>query len=108
MAFNLADYLDTAKTRIDQWVRDFDQIGYDPAPLTVEQVKALKIGSVCYIVSKAGVRLGMLAGRTERTSSEWRKALCGDASICFVGSGPDSKFKVKNLNKTFALFRAVQ
>lgn len=107
MAFDLASYLDTAKTRIDQWVRDWNHADYNPTPLSVEQVKDLKIGSVCYIVSDHGTSLVMLAGYTEKRSPEWDKPLCGDAVLLFVGTGLDRRCKVKNVNKTYALLRTI-
>lgn len=107
MAFDLAGYLDTAKARIDQWVRDWNQVGYDPTPLSVEQVKELKIGSVCYIVSESGVSPVMLAGYTEKVSPEWDKPLCGNAQLLFVGTGLDRRCKIKNINKTYALLKAL-
>ena len=107
MAFELTSYLEEAKQKINEWVRDDNHVPFDPTPLSVEQIKTMKIGTPCYLISRAGIRIGMYSGGTERSSDEWDKPGCGDATIILSGGSMDCRCKVKNANKTYVLLKAI-
>lgn len=76
---------------------------FDPEPLSLEQIKNLKFGNVCYIASQAGVEMAMVIGYTEKKSDLWQT---NEATITFATTGYSRTYKLKNANKSYELYRA--
>jgi hypothetical protein len=68
-------------------------------PLTQDKIMELKPGSVCYIISNAGLRLAMFSYHDKGKDGDNKVAFC-------VGSGVD-KYKIKNAGKTYNLYKAI-
>ena len=68
------------------------------APMTKDEVENLKVGTICYIFSPAGVRLGMFSYHDKKG--------CENHKLAFYVHGGTDTYKVKNVGKTYNLYRA--
>ena len=69
-------------------------------PMEVEEVKALRIGTACYVISTGYPmpRLMMFLGCAE---------VRGNAGFTFCGDKGEYKYKAYNLGKTYNVFRTM-
>ncbi len=80
-------------------------IGYPDSPkipMNVEEIKALRIGTACYIISTGypAPRLMMFLGYFE-------KGIKGEAGFIFCGDKGEYKYKAYNAGKTYNVFRTM-
>jgi len=98
-------------SRIDFNINDnqrFDylrSIGYPDCtkiPMEVEEIKALRIGTACYIISTGypSPRLMMFLGYFD-------KGIKGEAGFIFCGDKGEYKYKAWNVGKTYNVFRTM-
>lgn len=91
----------------DKWT--FDRLKYlqndfgyptcDMTPMTQDDIKNLKIGTACYVISGAGLRIAMFSYPEKGRNGE-------DDKVAFYTSNGTDKYKVKNAGKTYNVFRA--
>lgn len=80
-------------------------IGYPDSskiPMEVEEIKALRIGTACYVISTGypAPRLMMFLGYFE-------KSIKGEAGFIFCGDKGEYKYKAFNAGKTYNVFRTM-
>jgi hypothetical protein len=63
-------------------------------PMNKTEIKNLKIGTTCYVISQAGLHLRMYLGKN------------GDTKIIFAGSTGSFSYKIDNICKTYNVFLA--
>ena len=72
-------------------------------PLDVNGLKNLSIGTPCYVISRNGVGFRMFAGMYGKTNPRTQKV---EVIIEFFARTGSVKSKLKNLGKTFNVYRA--
>lgn len=97
-------------SRIDFNEHDIERIEYlkkkgfpdsSKIPMEVEEVKNLKIGNACYVIST-----GYPAPRLMMFLGFYAKGVRGEDGFCFCGDKGEYKYKAYNLGKTYNVFRA--
>ena len=81
-----------------------NNIGYPNSskiPMEVEEVKSLRIGTACYIIST-----GYHAPRLMMFLGFYSKGVKGENGFYFCGDKGEYKYKAYNLGKTYNVFRA--
>lgn len=71
-------------------------------PMEVDEIKELRIGTACYIISTGYPvpRLMMFLGYFE-------KGIKGEAGFIFCGDKGEYKYKARNADKTYNVFRTM-
>lgn len=71
-------------------------------PLEVEEIKSLRIGTACYVISTGypAPRLMMFLGYFE-------KGIKGEDGFVFCGETGDYRYKAHNVGKTYNVFRTI-
>ena len=85
--------------RLSYLQRDFGYPECSTTPMTEEEIKKLKIGTTCYVLSNAGLRLAMFSYPDNGRYGE-------DDKVAFYTCNGTDKYKVKNVGKTYNVFRA--
>lgn len=70
-------------------------------PMEVEEIKNLKIGNACYVIST-----GYPAPRLMMFFGFYTKSVRGEDGFFFCGDKGEYKYKAYNLGKTYNVFRA--
>ena len=81
------------------------QFGYPDCtkiPMEVEEVKSLRIGTACYVIST-----GYPVPRLMMFLGFYKNAVRGDAGFAFCGDKGEYKYKAYNLGKTYNVFRTM-
>ena len=81
-----------------------NSIGYpnnSKIPMEVEEVKSLRIGTACYIIST-----GYQATSLMMFLGFYSKGVNGEDGFYFCGDKGEYKYKAYNLGKTYNVFRA--
>jgi hypothetical protein len=88
-----------------QRIEYLKSVGYPDCtkiPLEVEEIKALRIGTACYVISTGypSPRLMMFLGYFE-------KGIKGEAGFIFCGDKGEYKYKARNVGNTYNVFRTM-
>ena len=82
--------------RLEMLKRDFNYPDCNTTPLTEEEIKNLKPGTSCYIISNAGIRLGMASGSYKHKD---------EYEVTFFTHVGINTYKAKNAGKTYNVFK---
>jgi hypothetical protein len=88
-----------------QRIEYLKSVGYPDCtkiPLEVEEIKALRIGTACYVISTGypSPRLMMFLGYFE-------KGIKREAGFIFCGDKGEYKYKARNVGNTYNVFRTM-
>lgn len=86
--------LNAHKERIE-YLKEMGFPECNKVPMTKSEIENLKIGMSCYVISQAGLHLRMYFG-----------ASIDNSLIYFTGDTGNYSYKLKNIGKTFNVFRA--
>ena len=71
-------------------------------PMEVEEIKALRIGTACYVIST-----GYPAPRLMMFLGYYEKGIKGEAGFIFCGDKGEYKYKARNVGNTYNIFRTM-